>query len=383
MRSSSNDIPDATADSPSGAPAPSADEAVRRIVVPELPLERGGVLYQVPVVYRTWGTLNAAADNAVVVCHALTGDVHVDAWWGPLLAPGGALDPADHFIVAANVLGSPYGTASPLTTNPATGQPYGPDFPEVTIRDTVRAHRYVLDHLGVQQVACAIGGSMGGMQVLEWAFEGDFVRSLVPVAVGGRHSAWCIGWSEAQRQAIYADPKWQGGAYPPDDPPVAGLSAARMSAMVSYRSRASFAERFGRDHMDTPEAPFAVESYLRYQGQKLADRFDPACYVELTRQMDSHDVARGRGAYRDVLRQIAQPTLVVGIDSDVLYPLEEQEELVEHLPNAELAVLSSPHGHDAFLIALGALNAFIRSWQQRTPAIQATPTFSDVRSESS
>lgn len=374
MRSSSKDIPEQAAPLPSGASPASQNGAVRRVVVPELPLERGGVLYDAPVVYRTWGTLNAAADNAVVVCHALTGDVHVDAWWGPLLASGGALDPAEYFVIAANVLGSPYGAASRLTDNPATGRPYGSDFPDLTIRDTVRAHRQVLDYLGVEQVACVIGGSMGGMQVLEWAFEGDFVRSLVPIAVGGRHSAWCIGWSEAQRQAIYADPKWRGGNYPPDDPPVAGLSVARMSAMVSYRSRASFAARFGRDHMETPEAPFAVESYLRYQGQKLANRFDPACYVELTRQMDTHDVARGRGAYPAVLQQITQPTLVVGIDSDVLYPLAEQEELVEQLPNAELAVLSSPHGHDAFLIALGALNAFICSWQQRTPAIHGAPS---------
>ena len=342
------------------------------ITLPSFTFESGDTLREVPIAYRTWGELNDAQDNAAVVCHALTGDTDVDEWWGDMLGPGRALDPTRHFVVCANVPGSPYGSVAPVTPDPNTGRPYGPDFPPVTPRDTVALHRAVLDHLGVRQAALAIGGSMGGMHVLEWAFETTddgrpFVRRLVPVAVGGRHTAWQIGWSEAQRQAIYADPNWQDGRYPDDAPPAQGLAAARMMAMVSYRSHPSFEGRFGRNRMAdangaTDAAPFAVESYLRYQGDKLVDRFDANCYVNLTRQMDAHDVARGRGTYEAVLRSIEQPTLVVGIDSDVLYPLTEQEELATHLPNATLEVLSSPHGHDAFLIEVEALNDIIVSW---------------------
>ncbi len=334
------------------------------LTLSEFTLESGETLREVPVAYRSWGQLNNRGDNAVVVCHALTGNAEATDWWSGLIGPGRALDTDRFFVVCANVLGSPYGTASPLTTNPATGAPYGPDFPDVTIRDTVALHRALLDRLGVRQVAAAIGGSMGGMQVLEWAFYDDFVRALVPIAVGGRHSAWCIGWSEAQRQAIYADPNWQDGRYDPANPPEAGLAAARMMAMISYRSRASFEARFGRrrETNGTPDGPFAAESYLRYQGKKLVDRFDANCYVRLTQQMDTHDVARGRGEYLEVLGSIRQPALVVGIDTDVLYPLEEQRELARALPRGRLAVLSSTHGHDAFLIEQDALNDLLHPW---------------------
>ena len=347
-------------------------------IVPELTLESGRTLHQVPVAYQTWGALNACADNAIVVCHALTGNTAVDEWWGGLMGPGRVLDPERYFIIAANALGSPYGSASPLTRNPATGAPYGIDFPKVTIRDTLVAHRALLAHLGVRQVAMTIGGSMGAMHALEWAFYGDFVRSIVPIAVGGRHSAWCIGWSEAQRQAIYADPAWNGGRYRPEAPPAAGLAAARMMAMISYRSMPSFAERFGRRTMpgEYDDPPFSVESYLRYQGRKLVDRFDANCYIRLTEQMDSHDVARGRGAYPDVLRTIRQPALVVGIDSDILYPLPEQEELAAHLPDATLDILSSIHGHDAFLIELDQLNDIVVRWMNEHLTSRVSSTVS-------
>ena len=210
---------------------------------------------------------------------------------------------------------------------------------------------------------------MGGMHVLEWAFEttddgAPFVQALVPIAVGGRHTAWQIGWSEAQRRAIAADPKWQEGQYAPEDPPVDGLATARMIAMMSYRSQPSMQGRFGRDVMPQKDGtPYAVESYLHHQGDKLVDRFDANCYVALTQQMDTHDVARDRGDYEDVLGTIEQPSLVVGIDSDVLYPLSEQEALAGHLPRATLEVLSAPHGHDAFLIELDALNDMVRTWR--------------------
>jgi len=348
-------------------------------------LESGVVLEQVPVAYRTWGTLNDAGTNALVVCHALTGDADVADWWSDLIGSGRALDTDRYFVICANVIGSPYGTVSPLTNDPATGRPYGASFPAVTPRDTVRLHHRLLWSLGVRRVAAAIGGSMGGMHVLEWAMNGPFVRSIVPIAVGGRHSPWQIGWSEAQRQAIFSDPNWQEGAYAPDAPPSRGLQAARMMAMVSYRSRASFEMRFGRQYQSRPsvdketasgsdsDAPFAVESYLRYQGRKLDDRFDANCYVSLTRQMDAHDVSRGRGAYPDVLRSIDQPALVVGISSDVLYPLVEQEELADVLPRAELTVIDSPHGHDGFLIEQDALADCLGPWLAKHAPPGGTP----------
>jgi homoserine O-acetyltransferase/O-succinyltransferase len=335
--------------------------------IPRFTLESGAKLTDVPVAYRTWGRLAAEGDNVIVVCHALTGNADVDDWWSGLLGAGRALDTDRYFVLCANVLGSPYGTASPLTENPATGRPYGADFPVPTVRDTVALHRQLLERLGVRQIAFAIGGSMGGMQALEWAFHGDFVRAIVPIGVGGRHSAWCIAWSEAQRQAIYADPAWHGGRYAPGQGPAAGLATARMMAMISYRSFASFERRFGRSVAEAggaEDARFAVETYLEHQGTKLVERFDANCYVRLTQKMDTHDVSRGRGDYHDVLGHIDQPALVIGIDTDVLYPLAEQRELAQRLRNAQLAVLEAPHGHDSFLIELDAVNEVVALWRR-------------------
>ncbi len=317
-------------------------------------LESGAVLPEVRVACRTWGRLAPDGDNAVLICHALTGSADADDWWGALFGPGRALDPEVDFIVCSNVLGSCYGTTGPAAERPGGGR-YGADFPAVTVRDLVRVQAALLDALGVARLRLALGGSMGGMQVLEWAaLFPERVEAIAPIAVSGRHSAWCIALSEAQRQAIYADPRWQGGRYDPADPPAAGLAAARAMAMCTYRSRASFEARFGR-RLATA-GPFEVEGYLGHQGRKLVDRFDANCYVALTRTMDSHDLARGRGSYEDVLRSIDTPALVVSIDSDVLYPPEEQRELAAHLPNARLVTLESIHGHDAFLIEQEALN---------------------------
>ena len=325
-------------------------------------LESGRVLHQVPVAYRTWGELNARGDNAIVICHALTGNTDADEWWGELLGPGQAIDTHRYFVVCANVIASPYGTVSPLTINPQTGKAYGAAFPVTTVRDCVALHRRLLEQLGVTRVAFAIGGSLGGMQVLEWAFHTDFVQGLVPIAVGGRHSAWCIAWSEAQRHAIRSDPRWRGGQYVPDAPPAEGLAVARMMAMISYRSFEEFSERFGRERSDDG---FHAETYLRHQGQKLVERFDANCYLRLTEIMDTHDVSRGRGDYVEVLRGIELPTLVVGVTTDILYPLSEQRELEACLPNAELAVIDANQGHDAFLIAQDQLGEQVAGWRAR------------------
>ncbi|KAK3687382.1 Alpha/Beta hydrolase protein [Podospora appendiculata] len=223
-------------------------------VIPFFTLESGVTLRNVPVAYTTRGKLSPDGTNAMVICHALTGSADVGDWWGPLLGgPGRAFDTSRFFIVCMNSLGSPYGTASPVTAkdgDPSKGQ-YGPEFPLTTIRDDVRLHRMLLDDLGVKQVAAVIGGSLGGMFVLEWAYLGkDYVRCIVPIATSSRHSAWCISWGEAQRQSIYADPKYDDGYYPFSDPPLTGLGAARMSALLTYRSRNSFEARFGRNTPD-------------------------------------------------------------------------------------------------------------------------------------
>jgi homoserine O-acetyltransferase len=223
-------------------------------IVPEFTLESGAVLRNVPVAYTTRGRLSPSADNAMVICHALTGSADVADWWGPLLGgPGRAFDTSRFFVVCMNSLGSPYGSASPVTAvdgDPDKGR-YGPEFPLTTIRDDVRLHKLLLDDLGVKQVAAVVGGSMGGMLVLEWAYLGkEFVRNIVPIATSSRHSAWGISWGEAQRQSIYADPKYDDGYYTFQDPPSIGLGAARMSALLTYRSRNSFEKRFGRNTPD-------------------------------------------------------------------------------------------------------------------------------------
>ena len=325
-------------------------------------LEGGGALPQLCVAYRTWGTLDADGANAVVICHALTGSADADRWWTRMFGPGRAFDPERDFVICSNLLGSCYGTTGPASMDPGTGRPYLARFPAVTVRDMVEVQHALVTSLGVRRVRMVIGGSLGGMQVLEWALlHPDMVDSLAFIASTARHSAWAIGLSEAQRQTIFADPRWREGQYALEDPPSAGLAAARMQAMLTYRSAPSFEERFGR--RPQAEDVFAVESYLRYQGRQLVDRFDAATYVVLTRAMDTHDVTRGRGDLDQVLRSIRQPTLVVSIDSDVLYWPAEQREVARLVPGARFAVLDSPQGHDAFLIDVDRLSDLVAEFR--------------------
>ena len=356
-----------------GAPARAAFIApeTRWVHLPgALPLELGGVLPGVRIAYRTWGELDAAGANCVVVCHALTGSADADRWWTGMFGPGRAFDPAHDFVVCSNILGSCYGTSGPTSLEPATGQPWLGDFPSVTIRDMVRAQRELLRALGVKRVRLVVGGSLGGMQVLEWALLfPDMVEAIVPIATSARHSAWAIGLSEAQRQAVYADPRWRGGRYDPAHPPAAGLAAARMMAMCTYRHMASFEERFGRRLQG--QDLFAMESYLRYQGEQLVERFDAATYVALTRAMDTHDLGRTRGDLDEVLRSIRAAALVVSIDSDVLYLPEEQEVIARGIPGARLVRLGSRDGHDAFLIDVDWLSQRVAEFRGRAPARRA------------
>jgi len=340
-------------------------------------LESGERLAPVQVAYETYGSLNAERTNAILVCHALTGNAHAagadsrgqTGWWDGLIGKGKAFDTENYFVVCSNFLGSCYGTTGPVSTNPATGKPYGQQFPEFTVRDMVRLQRDLIGHLGIEHLAAVAGGSLGGMQALEWAvMYPDIVQAIIPIGTAARHSAWCIGLNEVARLAIQNDPAWFNGNehWQPDR----GLALARMIAMISYRSRESFEARFGRKQSvrnGTGEPGFEIESYLHYQGQKLVDRFDAATYVAITRAMDRHDIGRDRGDYRDVLRSVKARALCIGIDSDVLYPVAEQTDIAEHIPNARYAELTSPHGHDAFLIEFEQLNQLVGQFLQEGP----------------
>lgn len=326
-------------------------------------LESGQSLEGIRIAYRTWGDAANAADNAVLICHALTGSADVDAWWPGIIGEGKAFDPRRDFIVCSNILGSCYGTTGPVSLRPGSRERYRAAFPRISVRDMVEVQRRLLDHLGVRRLAVVTGPSLGGMQALEWAaMYPERVDSIVPIGVGGRHSAWCIAMSEAQRHAIYADPNWADGYYPDDATPEQGLAAARMMAVCSYRSWDSFERRFGRARRDDGE--FEMQSYLRHQGRKINERFDANTYVRLTQAMNEYDLSRGRGTYPAAISSIRQPALVVSIRSDTLYPPCEQRLLADALPNAGYEMLDSPEGHDGFLIQSAELGGLIARFRE-------------------
>jgi homoserine O-acetyltransferase len=319
--------------------------------------ERGGVLPGMRVAYETWGTLDGDGGNAVLVEHALTGDSHVvgppgpghptGGWWDGLIGPGRALDTDRFFVVCANVLGGCQGTTGPSSRAPDDG-PWGARFPEVTVGDQVRVEASLADALGIDRWACVVGGSMGGMRALEWAVAlPDRVETLFFLASGAVATADQIGTQTTQQTAIRSDPRWRGGDYPLDDPPVAGLGIARRIAHLTYRSAFELGQRFGTEVQD--DGRFAVASYLDHHADKLARRFDAGSYVALTETMNSWDVGRGRGGVDAALARVTARALVAGVDSDRLYPLEEQRQVADAL-GVPLQVISSPYGHDGFLI---------------------------------
>ena len=348
-----------------------------------LEMECGEKLSPVTVAYETYGELNAAADNAILVCHALTGSAHAAGylssdpksagWWDSFIGEGKALDTRKYFVVSSNFLGGCYGTTGPVSLHPFSGRPYGVSFPQMTVRDMVRVQKALIDFLGVKQVRTIIGGSLGGMQALEWGVTfPEVVRSIIPIATASQHSPWCIALNDIARQAIMNDPDWRNGDYYDHGQPERGLSLARQIAMVSYRSDVSFLDRFHRDRIKSNgnttksrfDAPsfFQIESYLRYQGKKLVDRFDANTYIYISRAMDLHDVEYGRGSIEKVLSSVKIPVLCVGIDSDVLYPVHEQKTLASLLPHARYREITSPFGHDAFLIEFEQLGKFVREF---------------------
>ncbi|TQN40938.1 homoserine O-acetyltransferase [Blastococcus colisei] len=339
-------------------------------VVLDLPAfspERGGVLPSVRVAYETWGTLAPDGSNAVLVEHALTGDSHVagpagpghptPGWWAGLVGPGAPLDTDRLFVVCANVLGGCQGTTGPSSLDP-DGVRWGSRFPEVTVGDQVRVETALTDALGIARWACVVGGSMGGMRALEWAVAmPDRVATLFFLASGAVATADQIGTQTTQQAAVRADPRWAGGDYDLSDPPVDGLGVARRIAHLTYRSAFELGERFGATVQE--DGRFAVASYLEHHAGKLGRRFDAGSYVLLTEAMNSWDVGRGRGGVEAALSRVTARSVVAGVDSDRLYPIELQQQVADGL-GVPLQVISSPYGHDGFLIETAAVGRLLR-----------------------
>ncbi len=364
---------------PGGGPWREGDPPGRRQFadVGTLALEARGALPDVRVAYETWGTLSATRDNAVLVLHALTGDSHVSGpagpghptagWWDALIGPGRPLDTDTWFVVAPNVLGGCQGTTGPGSPAP-DGRTWGSRFPFLTIRDQVAAEARLADVLGIDTWAGVVGGSMGGMRVLEWAVgHPDRVASAVVLASCAQATADQIAWCSPQLAAIRADPAWRGGDYGDGPGPVAGLGVARRIAHVTYRSELELDTRFGRG-AQPGENPlgaggrYAVESYLDHHAEKLAQRFDARSYVCLTEAMSSHDVARGRGDLSKALGRITADLVVAAVDSDRLYPPRLSELIAAGAPTARpLHLVRSAYGHDGFLIETHQVGTVVRS----------------------
>jgi homoserine O-acetyltransferase len=355
-----------------GETGPSLDAPRLSMEIGALDLELGGRLESVTVAYRTWGRLNDAGDNAIIVLHALTGDSAaggIGGWWEPLIGPGRALDTDEAYVICANILGGCQGTTGPASPDPLTGRPYGMRFPLITIGDMVNAQRALVERLGVRKLV-AIGGSIGGFQALEWATRHpDLVSGVAPVAAAGALDPQGIAMNEIGRRAIMADPDWRGGGYAAEGVfPARGLAIARMVGMVTYHSKESMEQRFGRSLATRPVLypsfgpTFDVEGYLHYHGDSLVKRFDANSYLYLTRAMDLYDVGRD-GGETAWLRRIEAPVLLVGIRSDWLFPPGPIRDLGDRLralgKDVTYHELDSPHGHDAFL----------KEWDQMTAAI--------------
>jgi homoserine O-acetyltransferase len=323
-------------------------------------LENGKVLPAIRIAYDTYGELNTAKDNVVWVCHALTASSDAADWWKGLVGDGCLIDPANYFIVCANMLGSCYGSTGPTSTNPATGEIYYSDFPQVTIRDIVAANILLRKHLGIDRIYLLMGGSMGGYQVLEWSvMEKEVIKKLFLIATSPSESAWGVAVHTAQRLAIEADHTWKDHTATAG---AKGLKAARAIGMLTYRNYGTFQEK-QTDPDPEKIDDFKASSYLNYQGDKLVKRFNAYSYWLLTKAMDSHHLGRGRGGdLIKVLQSIDQPTLIIGIRSDILCPLDEQRFMADHIPDTRFIEIDSAYGHDGFIIETAQITKFLGEW---------------------
>lgn len=324
-------------------------------------LERGGILPELTIAFSTYGKLNAAHDNVIWVCHALTADSDVASWWPHTVEAGKFLDPAEHFIICANILGSHYGTTGPLHVNPATGRPYYRDFPPFTIRDMVHAHRLLADALGIGTIDTLIGSSVGGFQAVEWAVEEpQRIRKLILIATAAKASPWSIAIDETQRMAIEADASF---GEPRDDAAMAGLAAARAIGLLSYRG----SRGYNLTQQDREEMParHRASTYQQYQGEKLCRRYNAYSYYAILNAFDTHDAGRGRGGVAAALARIRARTLVVGITTDLIFTPGEMRELHAMIPGSRYHEIDSPFGHDGFLVEHEQLNDLLRPFMEQ------------------
>jgi len=354
----------------------------------EMILENGSKLGPVTIAYETYGSLTPARDNVVLIAHALSGDAHVagyyreedpkPGWWDIMVGPGKGIDTDKYFVVCSNILGSCMGSTGPSSLNPKTQKPYGLEFPVITIGDMVRAQRALMDHLGIQKILSVIGGSIGGLQVLEWAVQyPDIVFSAVPLATTARHSALAIAFNEVARQAIMADPHWNRGDYYDGKKPDLGLAVARMIGHITYLSDDSMRKKFGRRLQDRSDfsfnfdADFQVESYLRYQGKKFVERFDANSFLYITKAADYFDIARQHdsGSIVRAFSKARVRVLVVSFTSDWLYLTYQSKSLVQAMKKNGLDVsfceIDAEWGHDAFLLPSDTLTNLIRGFLER------------------
>ena len=325
----------------------------------EFQLEAGGSLPGFQLKYTTLGQLNKDRSNVVWICHALTGSSDFTDWWKELFTEGTPFDPRDYFIICTNALGGCYGSTGPLSLNAKTGKPFYHEFPAITNRDIVNAFDLLRESLGIKKIHTLLGGSLGGQQVLEWAIQQPTVfNHIIPIATNAFHSPWAIAINEAQRMAIQADSSWKL-----NDPRAGseGMKAARAIGMISFRTYETYKQTQSEKSLDTLDN-FRASSYQRHQGQKLSNRFNAFTYWVLTKAMDSHQVGRGRASTEVALKKIKAKTLVIGIDTDLLFPVHEQKYLAENIKGAQFATLSSLHGHDGFLVEFDQFKSVVRNF---------------------
>ncbi|MBI2842666.1 MAG: homoserine O-acetyltransferase [Armatimonadetes bacterium] len=350
----------------------------------EMEFECGRKVGPITLAYETCGELNEDKSNVVLIVHSLSSDAHVagynspsdrkPGWWDTMVGPGKAFDTRKYYVICSNIIGGCKGSTGPSSINPATGKPYGLSFPIVTIKDMVRAQKHLIDHLGIKQLLCVVGGSMGGMQVLQWAVSyPDAVRLVIPIATAARLNAQAIAFDAVGRQAIMSDPDWKNGEYYGEAIPAAGLALARMIGHITYLSDASMHQKFGRDLVGEPcfgfNIDFQVESYLNHQGDSFVKRFDANSYLYITKAMDYFDLAQeGGGNLQRALSVVKASFLVVSFSSDWLFPPYQSREIVTALrrnnKDVSYAEIHSDYGHDAFLIEVDALSKLIVSFLQ-------------------
>jgi homoserine O-acetyltransferase/O-succinyltransferase len=323
-------------------------------------LESGARLSELTIAYHCFGRLNASKSNVIWICHALTANSNAVQWWPGLVGEGYSIDPEKYFIVCANFIGSCYGSTGPLSNNPGNGKPYYSDFPMVTIRDMVKSHILLRKQLGIEMISLVMGGSMGGYQALEWAvMEPEVIRQVFLIATSATESPWGIAVHTSQRMAIEADASWREHSVTAG---LQGLKAARAMGILTYRNYGILAQKQVDQDPEKIEG-YRAASYVIYQGEKLATRFNAYSYWLLTKAMDSHHLARGRGGnLAKVLESIRQRTLIIGINSDILCPLVEQKLLADHIPNARLIEIDSAYGHDGFLVESEKISFHLDQW---------------------